>query len=116
MIPALFLSIWAFEQNRWKYFIFGAILAACTKDVGAGVVAVDFLIVLPWLAPHSSPVWQATYGWLGATIGTAITNLLKHPHLILWAWERRIVVASFLWEVLGRSMAYRLSQYLPLTG
>ena len=40
MIPALLLSIWAYEQNRQKYFVFGTVLAACTKDVGAAIVAI----------------------------------------------------------------------------
>ena len=106
MIPAFFLSIWAFEERRVGLFVLGLIVASATKDVGAAVTAVfgvgllfqrqwkyagyalligagtvllDFLVVLPWIDPHGVVVWQATYGWLGSSPMKAVLNVSFHP-------------------------------------
>lgn len=123
MIPAFFLSIWALETQRLRLFILGLVVASATKDVGAavsavfgiglllrrewkcgwsafaigaGTVLVDFLVVMPWIYPHGVAVWRVTYGWLGSSPTHAIRNVLGHPDILLKAWTRVNVMASWI--------------------
>lgn len=137
MIPAFFLSIWAFEERRVGLFVLGLIVASATKDVGAAVTAVfgvgllfqrqwkyagyalligagtvllDFLVVLPWIDPHGVVVWQATYGWLGSSPMKAVLNVSFHPDILLKAWTRPDVLISWMISLVGFGIV------LPIVG
>lgn len=128
MIPAFFLAIWAYEQRRLGLFLLGILVASATKDVGAavsavfgiglllfgkgkygwsafavgaGMVLLDFLVVMPWIYPHGVAVWQVTYGWLGSSPMAAVHDILAHPDLMVHAWTRPNVVASWLLLLVG---------------
>ncbi len=147
MIPAFFLSMWAFEQRRLGLFILGLVVASATKDVGAAVSAVfgiglllrregkygcmalfigagtvllDFLVVMPWIYPHGVAVWPVTYGWLGSSPLNAVLNVLGHPDILLKAWTRPNVIASWLLLLIGFGIilpfigAFRTPYGLPI--
>lgn len=128
MIPGFFLTIWAFEQKHFRLFLLGILVSSATKDVGAavsavfgvdllirgkwkygwaalaigaGVVLLDFLVVMPWVYPHGVAVWGATYGWLGASPRVAAQRLLTQPDLLLEAWTRYQVVAAWCLLLIG---------------
>ena len=126
-VPLLFALIWAAFEKKWVWYVILLILALSVKDtvpivviglgitlllrrewlagaltgaVGAAVLLLDVLVVIPHLLHGTMTQWLSYYGSLGATPSAFLDHVLRDPTLLL-SWVKGLRNWEYLIWIFG---------------